>query len=63
MINLISMSFCHVSADDLSSMSQIPFEEICESLGVEMMGKEHSGLDDSFMVLLLGGMSTNHGKK
>ena len=27
-----------------------------------MMGKEHSGLDDAFMVLLLGGMSANHGR-
>ena len=37
-------------------------QEICEALGVEMMGKEHSGLDDAFMVLLLGGMSANHGR-
>ena len=26
-------------------------QEICEALGVEMMGSEHCGLDDAWMVL------------
>ena len=35
--------------------------EICESLQVEMVGTEHCGLDDSYMVLLLDFIRTTLG--
>ena len=39
------------------AFSVVP-QEICEGLGVEMMGSEHCGLDDAWMVLPPGTKET-----
>merc|ERR1719199_1561497 len=42
----------HVANSDNPNRRASSLREICTALGVEMLGNEHCGLDDSWMVLL-----------